>query len=253
MNRKEIPIIRLQAWDTAFFQFKTGYVQIPPQQAVASDLILRLEENAAAHNYRLLYIWLAEGERIAPAVLESLSDRLIHADEKINYVKTLWPGVALSVVESDCSYPIKSYAPLTPSAELYELAFESGHYSRFKQDRRFPSGIFENLYRCWIERSVNREIAEDVLVFEEKGRVEGMLTYQITPQSGRIGLIAVSPEVRHKGVASLLMREFETRMKQKGIQTVEVATQGKNFPACRFYEKQGFHVHTSINIYHLWL
>lgn len=254
MNRKEIPAIEPLAWDSACFEFKTGRVCLPPRLAVSCGLVRRLEENAAAQNYRLLYIWLAEGEQISSTVSASFQERLVHADEKINYVKTLRPSVAIpSTRPTCCTNPVKSYPALIPSDELYELAFESGQYSRFRQDSHFPPGIFEKLYRRWIERSVGREIADEVIIVEEKGRVEGMLTYQTTSASGRIGLIAVSPRARHKGVGSLLMREFEARMAQKGIQVVEVATQGKNIQACRFYEKQGFYLHTSINIYHLWL
>lgn len=251
MSQKEIPVIEPLSWDSLCFQFKTGYVQMPSQQAITPELMLRVKENAAEQDYRLVYIWLAEGEQIDWPVWEFFPEWLIHADEKIKYTRTLLSSVTNPSVA--CPDQIKSYRESLPTAELYELAFQSGQYSRFKQDRHFPRGIFENLYSHWIERSVGREIADDVIIFEEKGRIEGMLTYQTTQTDGKIGLIAVSPQARHKGIGSLLMRECEARLAQKGIRTLEVATQRKNILACRFYEKQGFRIQSSINIYHLWL
>lgn len=246
---KEMPSIEPLMWDTACFQVKIGNVEIPRCQAVTLSFIKQLEENAIKQSYRLLYLRLANDRSIDPRIQSSFQGRLLDADKKINYTKTLQPANRFPGTAG----PIKSYNRSFVADELYTLAFESGHYSRFRQDPHFLPGKFEKMYRLWIERSVNGEIADEVLIFEEKGIVRGMLTYRVRSDRGQIGLLAVSSHSRQQGVGSLLIDEFERRMREKGIRTVEVDTQGRNRGACYFYEKQGFAVNKSTNIYHLWL
>lgn len=246
---KEIPSIEPLMWDTACFQVKIGNVEISPCQAVTLSFIKQLEENAIKQSYRLLYLRLTDGRSIDPEIQLFFQGRLFHADKKINYTKNF----RLADRFPRTAEQVKSYNNSFVTNELYTLAFESGHYSRFRQDPHFLPGKFEKMYRLWIERSVSGEIADDVLILEEKGVVRGMLTYRVRADRGQIGLLAVSPHIRQKGMGSLLVCEFERRMREKGIRTVEVDTQGMNRGACYFYEKQGFTVNKSINIYHLWL
>lgn len=249
MNHPEFPIIEPAVWDTACFRFQIGAVFFPLQFAVTYGWIRWLEKKACEQHYKLLYLWLPESEAIPEPVIQQLSGRLLHTDRKTIYTKLL----PLSVSPSDSAGIIQSFRADRPTSDLYTLAFASGQYSRFKWDNRFPPGTFEKLYQNWIERSVSREIADDVLVYSDKNTIQGMLTYRISGSKGSIGLIAVADSCKHQGIGSQLMREFEYRMVQKKITEVEVVTQGSNRPACQFYEKQNFHVHRSINIYHLWL
>ena len=62
---------------------------------------------------------------------------------------------------------------------LYELAFESGKYSRFKLDKNFSEIDFRKLYKKWVDNSLNLEIADEVLVYKISDIIQGFITYKI--------------------------------------------------------------------------
>ncbi len=128
-------------------------------------------------------------------------------------------------------------------------------YSRFGVDNRIPPDKFEELYRVWIERSVRREIADDVLVVTNGAGVEslaGMVTVKVTEGVGNIGLIAVSEEYRGQGIGSLLVQAAHHWMYRRHASEMNVITQRANAPACRLYERTGYSLASVQYYYHFW-
>jgi dTDP-4-amino-4,6-dideoxy-D-galactose acyltransferase len=109
------------------------------------------------------------------------------------------------------------------------------------------------LYHLWIKNSVNKKIATDVLVYIENKHEQGLITLNIKDNYGNIGLFSVDEKYRGKSVGKKLMQAAFSKMAHNNIQEISVSTQKANFPACHFYEYQGFILKNQINIYHLWL
>lgn len=63
-----------------------------------------------------------------------------------------------------------------------------------------PSSVFETLYGLWIKRSLNGEIATDVLGYVDNGRILGILTYRQKENEATIGIIAVDSQASGHGV-----------------------------------------------------
>ena len=81
----------------------------------------------------------------------------------------------------------------------------------------------------------------------------GLLT--LGEKNGRadIGLLAVDAAVRGQRIGQQLVAAAHVQALAWGYTTLQVVTQGDNFPACRFYEKCGFTPESVEHIYHLWL
>ena len=140
---------------------------------------------------------------------------------------------------------------LTP--RLKRLALEAGASSRYKVDPNFVSGEFEYLYTEWIRKSLNGEMADEVLVYVESGREVGFITLRNSNKRASIGLIAVDLTHRGKGIGANLVKAGFVWASARGFSEADVVTQMANSRACNFYQKCGFKEKSVVNVYHFWL
>jgi dTDP-4-amino-4,6-dideoxy-D-galactose acyltransferase len=234
-------------WDSHTFGFNVADIACRKWTADQFDVLLgSLKE----HRYRLAY-WVlnaddADNNELAAmhegflaaqnATYTVLFDRLLKNDVFINYV---------------CAS--KSYIDPKPNQELECLAIQSGAHSRYHNDPLFPRELFEKLYLLWITRSVTRQIAREVLVLEDQGKILGMITLGDKEGKGNIGLLAVDPEARRKHIAQTLIRDAQFWFINHGFKIGQVATQKTNIAACSLYESCGYRLEKIQNIYHFWL
>lgn len=229
-------MITIAQWDTDNLGLKIGNLTFETEISAQSISEARLE--AKAEGYDLLYI---KGVHIPT---EFLCDNLALIDEKTIYIQQKKE----SFKYNSCTV---SALNTNLSEDLLQLAYESGKYSRYNLDKNFPPSTFPTLYKQWIVNSLKGEIADDVLVVQKDGKSIGLLTYQVVKNVYVIGLVAISPQYAGKGIGTCLMQSFLSNVKTGS--EIEVATQRQNSIACHFYEKNGFNVKSTTNIYHFWI
>ncbi|MBI5576917.1 MAG: GNAT family N-acetyltransferase, partial [Deltaproteobacteria bacterium] len=147
----------------------------------------------------------------------------------------------------------EEYGAPVPCGELEALAIRAGTYSRFKADPRMPEGKCAELYKMWIRNSVNRNIADSVLVIRGSGIIAGMVTLGEKQGRGDIGLLAVATGMQGRNVGVSLVRAAQVWARGKGYRLAQVVTQGENVPACRLYEKCGYRIDRIENFFHFWI
>jgi len=148
---------------------------------------------------------------------------------------------------------VREYISVSVTEQMYDLALESGRYSRFKLDVKFPSGSYEKLYGKWIENSVNGTISDKVFVFDRENNILGLVTLKIKEgRVGEIGLIAVDKKYQGTGIGTKLLNYTKDYLMSRDINELEVATQRENKQACTFYLQNGFKIKETFNYYHIW-
>jgi dTDP-4-amino-4,6-dideoxy-D-galactose acyltransferase len=163
------------------------------------------------------------------------------ADEKIIYTRRI-------LKPEKPSHELESVSDFT--SDLLELALLSGEHSRFRLDPVL-SHRFRDLYEEWLRKSLDRRIADEVFSFQgDENHSKGFITLKAHPDSVVVGLIAVDPEEQGKNIGSSLMRSTENWAFERGLENVNVATQKRNSGACRFYERNGYHIDSIQYIYH---
>lgn len=136
--------------------------------------------------------------------------------------------------------------------ELESMVYQSGAFSRFKLDPHL-SFKFKDLYKEWILGSLNRRLADEVLIaIDREGKNAGFITLSVKNGKGNIGLIAVNEQTRGKGVGKFLMLQADRFFKEKQASEATVVTQLDNIPACRLYEKMGYIILKNESIYHYY-
>lgn len=229
-------MIQRLEWDTEFWGIETGRFDIKHEFNIPSNL----------NEFEFVYIF---SDRLLNQEELNQVDGKIHlADEKRGYYKKLnynpvLPNTNIISFTEDRAIPER----------LYDLAIQSGHYSRFALDPYLPKDGFKQLYRTWLERSVSRAIAEDVLVFETENIIRGFITLGIKNNRPDIGLVAVHSDDRSMGIGAHLLQSAELwALNNSNKNEIQVVTQGANKGACDFYERNGYSVDTVTYIYHYW-
>lgn len=148
---------------------------------------------------------------------------------------------------------IESYTKCMSISDIKSLAIQSGEYSRFAKDLNILREKFVALYSIWINRSLNREIAEEVLVIKDGEKIVGMVTLGNKNGLGDIGLIAVDSNYRGKKYGEKLVRAAQYWFIENKYKFGQVVTQGANIPACNLYKKCGYSIEKIEYFYHFWL
>lgn len=219
-------------WDSDFFGLNIGKLVLSGE-----DDLLKFNIDVFV-NYDMVYIFVNHGYNM-PDVGANL------VDCRVIYRKSI-----VCSVESNSNVII--FPENKPSQDLYALALQSGEYSRFRLDDKMPAGSYEKLYRRWIEQSVSKVMANDVLCYYYNGKIVGMVTVVVKDNVGSIGLVAVDSSCRGLGIGSALLESVDSYLFGKGVYVVEVATQLDNTKACSWYEKNGYVVDSMTDIYHWW-
>ncbi|WP_051718356.1 GNAT family N-acetyltransferase [Hymenobacter sp. IS2118] len=230
------------AWDSDFLGFPVARLAAG---GLGASAIAAAVAEARQAGYRLLYAIVLPTDTAGGEALRQAGSGL--ADRKVTYAMALTAADAVSI--SPAISDATAY-----SMQLESLAWQSGEYSRFRLDRRFQPGVFQELYSQWLRNSLSGELARRVLVWRSAQDPEaGLLT--LGEKNGRadIGLLAVDVAARGQRGGQQLVAAARAQAAAWGFATLQVVTQGDNVAACRFYEKCGFLPESEEHIYHLWL
>lgn len=229
-------MIEYLEWDSSFFGLRIAKVTISSQEEFdkLKDNIKTLKEECD-----LIYIYAKCG-------LINQSPNVILVDRKVVYTTKI-------IEPYSFDSHIAEYDKPTVSDDLLDLALGSGVYSRFKKDNYFPAKAYERLYTRWIEQSVNHEIATEVFCYMIDGSPKGLLTLNRKETTGDIGLVATSPLYQGRGIGNAMLAHAKHFMYLKGHNSLNVVTQFDNKAACHLYEKVGFTVKSSTDIFHWWI
>ncbi len=224
-------IIKHLDWDSSFFNKKIGLLEL------FNDSNFFEIQN----DFDLIYV--VSDKDIA---IEIKDYKQSHSENKIVFSKKIF--------QKNDSTDANIFLVLEDSIkeEIYELAFESGKFSRFKLDPNFDQLEFEKLYRKWVDNSFNNEFADSVLVYKEQNKILGFVTYKVWDKYATIGLIGVCLKHQGKGIGKKLMQSVEMDLANKGLDELRIPTQLQNEMACRFYTKMGFVILEKKILKHYW-
>lgn len=240
-----IGICQLLEWDTAFFGF-----------GIATLNVSRLTEPIVKYAVRACEHWHVD-------CLYYLADchhaQSVHLAEKhgFHFVDI---RLTFEYLTDDSSLPERdqsgtvSVRPHIPEDVpfLKSIASESYVDSRYYFDEHFPRERCKAFYTEWIEKSCYG-YADKVLVAELDGRPVGYITCQLCSKHlGAIELVGVDRDARGNSVGKALVHGALSWFASRGMEVVEVVTQGRNYAAQRLYERCGFVTKMTQLWYHKW-
>ena len=234
---------KLLNWDTNFFGYKVARLNFAH---IEKNDLINILNKLKSEQYKLIYWYVAPDDTVSNDSAKIIDAKLV--DEKITYIKNISNY-------SSSKIPLNIYSINTSSQnnKLKSLALQSGEFSRFRIDNNFKNNEFEKLYTTWIEKSIKRIIAKDVLVYKEHNNISGLITIGIKNKRGNIGLVAVDKNARGKSIGEKIMHAAISKFIEWNLKYIQVVTQKANKIGCKFYESFGFEIEKIENIYHIWL
>lgn len=227
-------MIKRLDWDSDFFGYEIGQTEINSFDQKCKSILLKETER-----FKLVYI-------ISDNDIYPIIENAKLVDIKIQLIKEV-------LIEEDCKKFNLCEYKLEDNEQLKKLAFQSGIYSRFKRDINFTKNEYEKLYAKWIEDSINKLIADNIIVYKNNSKEnKGFITIKHKIDFTEIGLIAVDELSRGKGIGVALLNYVNNLTKVAGLKKIVVTTQFENIPAMKLYERAGYKVISKKYIYHLW-
>jgi len=227
-------------WDTACFGFPTARLRA----GLGSDALKDALAASRAAGIELAYWSTLPDDKAGSAAAAALGGTRV--DERLLYL--LEP---VSGADGKPGFIVEAHGKGWDSA-LEELAPQAGMYSRFRVDPRFPPDRFQALYREWMRKSLSGERADAVLAVPGAEGPDGFVTLAARAGEGSIGLIAVAPGSRGKGLGSELMRAASAWFMERKCARATVVTQAANAEACALYERHGYRVARRETVFHFW-
>lgn len=136
---------------------------------------------------------------------------------------------------------------------LERLARTAHVDTRFFKDTGFDRKKAAKFYALWIARDFLENKVFAATTADAPRSVLGYATANMANnETGRIGLVAVSPAARGRGLGHLLVKNTVAWCQSRGAKGVRVATQGTNVAALRLYESCGFRVAEVKVWFHRW-
>ncbi|SMG23586.1 dTDP-4-amino-4,6-dideoxy-D-galactose acyltransferase [Marivirga sericea] len=222
-------------WDSDFFGFPIGRIDVNADRSLHN-----VEE--LAKEFKLIYFF--SDYALDWPGLKHVDTKLIFQKKVIHREESVFNNLG-EISFSSFNLKTDSYD------EIENLAYLSGEFSRYKLDEKFGENNFRKLYKKWLDESINKNIADYILVAQYKTRIIGFVTLRIDNYgTGQIGLIAVDPESQGRKIASKLIRACEEKINDG--QFLNVSTQEANLGAVKLYYKNDFEVVEKKYIYHYW-
>lgn len=223
--------IKQLQWDSDFFNKKIG--ELSPNEAIKVPFNL-------TQDYDLIII-----KKNQDFSCEIDGYEKTFEETKVLFEKKLSFDNINEIIIEDTDFQNK------PPEDFYDLAYESGKYSRFKLDLNLKNK-FQDIYKKWVDNSLNKTFAEKVFYIHSEDTINGFVTLQRDGNTAKIGLIAVNPNFQGKGIGTKLLQAAEYYAIKNNMDKMLIPTQKENILACNFYKKNGYSVKEETIIKHYW-
>lgn len=230
------PGVQQQAmpWDSEFFGLRVGQLRVTRDVPAG-----RLGACLASLPYDLVYVLLRDRWK---ALMRELGHCARHVSDRCIFQRPTRPGRMHPNVVAVSS-------PVSPA--LQELAREAGWASRFKADERLRPH-FSRLYDLALDRALVASQGSAAFAYELEGRPVGLLTIITAGEVGKIGLLAVHPSFRGRGIGTALLEVRDWWHTQHGVPMCRVVTQKSNAGAVSLYRKAGYELVEETPVFHFW-
>ncbi|HWW39895.1 GNAT family N-acetyltransferase [Pedobacter sp.] len=223
-------------WDSNFFGFEIGRITIDDLNGFNYK-----DFKNESEKYRLVYVLSKDNLNLNNLTL--VDNKVVFHRENISNINRL------SFTENMVLFDERKH----DVDQLVSLALESGVYSRFYLDKNFKNGEYRKLYTEWILKSINGELAFNILIANEKSKILGFTTIVKKNEIlADIGLVAVHKDARGRGIGMGLINKTIEIARESNFKEIQVVTQMDNIPARKLYTNANFVIKDNINIYHFW-
>ena len=137
--------------------------------------------------------------------------------------------------------------------KIATASFE-GYYGHYHADPKLPDDKCDEVYVDWASKSVqSRDIADEVLVVDKDGRLDGFATLRKNDNiDGEGVLFGVAPHAQGQGIYRSMMIHGMRWCQEQGVEKMIVSTQITNIAVQKVWARLGFEMDRSYYTLHKW-
>ncbi len=215
LNGSVVPL----EWESEFFGHPIGRLVTGGNQPLAAEQLAR---------YRLLQAKIPADDLSGLAIANQLGFQLAEGEA----------GLVLAILQTERQPGIR-IARESQIPELREAASRAFLQSRFRAPW-FSSADCQRFYAQWIENAVTGQFDDQCLVAcGAGGELQGFVSVRDTGEDARIGLLAVVPAARGKGIGQRLLYAAADWGRVRRLRQLHITTQLSNVVAMRLYLRSG--------------
>ena len=246
MNETSDPCQFLQ-WDTDFFGYRIARIEA---QRLEPKLVDTIYSWCEKHTINCLYFLADSNDSQTIRLAEDHDFRLVEIRITLERTLNNWDPETRPRSVEDVHIRAVRYEDIPIVKSIARNCYVD---SRFYFDNKFPEEKWQAYYETWVTKSCQGG-ADLVLVAEKGGEVVGYITGLIdkTTHEGIYELTGVKESARKSGVGQELFRSGLDWYVRSGIESIWVATQGRNIPTQRMIQRNGFITRSCQLYYHKW-
>jgi ribosomal protein S18 acetylase RimI-like enzyme len=230
-----LPDILKLEWDSQFFGIRIGKLVVDQTLHITDDMV----QSWKKEGFQCLYI----DTPITTSVTNESTAVLVDAG-----VRCL---LKRDTGNAQLDPEVTSISTMTEALEA--LGVLAGKHSRFMRDDHFPQERSKALYTTWIKKSLHGEMGDDIYIIGDEYQPKGFIAFQRKNDHVQIGLMAILPEARNRGLSKKLLTAADHFARMHHLPYMILFTQLGNERAQHVFTQNGFTVVSSIHQYHLWI
>lgn len=223
-------------WDSSFFGLRVARIDSDLQEGDFNHVIEQLNSEGIDLVYFNSKFCVQENQYYKNHLL----------DKRVSLIKELKD-------KKPWDNRVKLYNGRVPTKKMIDLSRRVAQSSRFYFDPDIPNEKVYEMYEIWLSKSVSKDMATDVLVYEDENGIQGFASIKILANGkALIPMLAVDRNHEGLGISFMLMQAIETFLLDKGCEYLVSETKAKNLRALKVYKRFGITCEPSHYINHLW-
>jgi len=242
---KVFDIIHMLDWDSNFFGFNIAYISC---LHLTQSIWMQVSDYIKSNNIRLIEYLCDCHDARSVNIAEKNGFNFV--DIRLNFTISTSEFMVYKLSDNI----IFSKATKRDIPKLRNIANGIYKDSRYFFDGNFDQDKVNDFYQGWVEKGVLGEFDDECWCLYIEGIACAFSTIKyISKKEAAIGIVGVSEHFRGSGLGNQLMSSIMQLLKGRGINKVNVVTQGRNYAAQNLYQSVGFRIKSTQLWYHKWI
>ena len=238
-------IVIMLEWDSSFWGFPISLITT---RKLTASIIFRVNLFVKKNSIKLIQYLCNCHDRKSVNYAES--NKYNFKDIRLTFEKSL----NLKSSQDRSHHQKFKKATMKEFIDLKRISKSIYKDSRYYFDTTFNIKKVQEFYDQWLYKAINNLYDNECLIYSVKEKPVAYCTLRyLNQETAVIGLLGVGKKFSGKGYGKKLMNEVYYFLNVKGIKKVLVVTQGRNFKAQRFYQREGFLTENTELWYHKWI
>jgi GNAT superfamily N-acetyltransferase len=237
-------IIYKMNWDSDFFGFPIAFIG---SRYLTENIQFLVDKFTKENKIKLIEYLCNCHDDVSVKIAEKNGYHF--TDIRITFTKKIEKSFVCNKLDDGLMFNIAK------PEHIYDLKFLTNSMykdSRYYYDGNFSFDKINTFYSEWIEKAVNGQFDHECYCLFYANKPFAFCTLRYSGKNSTIGLFGVSSNYAGKGYGKILLSCVLNLLKEKGFDSVQVVTQGRNYNAQRLYQSVGFRTFKTELWYHKW-